>query len=69
MSNICAYLVILIRSHGNEIRFRENISPEGTVREFENIVGPHNVKPRLIFVHRVKYSLQQTITKKRRGKK
>lgn len=56
----CAYLVVLIRSHGNEIRFRENISSEGAVREFENIVGPHNVKSRLIFVHRVKYGLQNT---------
>lgn len=58
-----AYLVVLISSDGNEIRFGENISPEGTVREFENIVGPHNVKARLIFVHGVKNGLQHTTTK------
>lgn len=52
-----AYLVILIRGHGNEIRFRENVSPEGAVREFEYVVGSHNMKARLIFVHRVKYGL------------
>ena len=68
MSNNCAYLVILISSHCNEIRFRENISPEGTVREFENIVGPHNVKSRLIFVHGVKYGLQK-IQSQKKGKK
>lgn len=68
-SNNCAYLVILISSHGNEIRFRENISPEGAVREFENIVGPHNVKSRLIFVHRVKYGLQQTQSQQKKRKK
>lgn len=60
LGNNCAYLVILISGHSNEIRFRKNISPEGTVREFENIVGPHNVKPGLIFVHRVKNGLQHT---------
>lgn len=63
MSNDCAYLVILISSHSNEIRFRKNVRPEGAVREFENIVGPHDVKSRLIFVHRVKYGLQHTIIK------
>lgn len=52
-----AYLVILIRGDGNEIRFRENVSPEGAVREFEYVVGSHNMKARLIFVHRVKYGL------------
>lgn len=62
LGNNCAYLVILISGHSNEIRFRKNISPEGTVREFENIVGPHNVKPGLIFVHRVKNGLQHTHT-------
>lgn len=55
-----AYLVILIRGHGNEIRFRENVSPEGAVREFEYVVGSHNMKARLIFVHRVKYGLEKT---------
>lgn len=69
MSNDCAYLVILISSHGNEIRFGENISPEGTVRELENIVGPHNVKPRLIFVHGVKYGLQRTQSEKKKERK
>lgn len=52
-----AYLVILIRGHGNEIRFGENVSPKGAVREFEYVVGSHNMKARLIFVHRVKYGL------------
>lgn len=54
-----AYLVVLIRGHGNEIRFRENVSPEGAVREFEYVVGSHDVKARLIFVHRVKYGLEK----------
>lgn len=56
----CAYLVVLIGSHGNEIRFRKNIRPEGAVRELENVVGSHDVKPRLIFVHGVEYGLQQS---------
>lgn len=57
-----AYLVVLIRGHGNEIRFRENVSPEGAVREFEYVVGSHDVKARLIFVHRVKYGLEKRQT-------
>ena len=66
-SSRCAYLVVLIRSHGNEIRFRENIRPEGAVRELENVVGAHNVKPRLVFVHGVQNGLQHTTRKE--GKK
>lgn len=58
-----AYLVILVGGHGNKIRFRENVSPEGAVREFENVVGSHNVKAWLIFVHRVKNGLQKTSEK------
>ena len=53
-----AHLVILISGHGDEIRFGENVSPEGAVREFENIVGPHDVKAGLIFVHRVQNGLR-----------
>lgn len=56
-----AHLVVLIRRHGYEIRFWENVRPEGAVRQLEDVVGPHDVEAGLILVHGVEYGLQHTV--------
>lgn len=56
-----AHLVILIRRHSYEIRFGENVSPEGAVRQLEDVVSPHNVEAGLVLVHGVEYGLQHTV--------
>lgn len=56
-----AHLVVLIRRHGYEIRFGENVSPEGAVRQLQDVVSPHNVEAGLILVHGVQYGLQHTV--------
>lgn len=55
------HLVVLIRRHGYEIRFRENVSPECAVRQLEDVVSPHNVEAGLILVHGVEDGLQHTV--------
>lgn len=46
-----SYLFILIGSDSNELCFREDVSPEGAVRELHYIIGSHNVESRLVFMH------------------
>lgn len=53
-----AYLFVLIGRHGDEFRLFENVTPEGRVRKLQDVIGSHEVKPRLILVHRVQYRLQ-----------
>lgn len=53
-----AYLLVLIGRHGDEFRLLENVTPERRIRKFQDIIGSHEVKPRLILVHRVQYRLQ-----------
>jgi hypothetical protein len=49
----------LIGSYSNEIRFWENVSPERAIGQFENVVGSHDVKSGLIFVHGIQDGLEQ----------
>lgn len=51
------YLFILIGRYSDEFRLLENVTPERRIRKFQDIVGSHEVKPRLILVHRVQYRL------------
>lgn len=45
------YLFILIRSDSNELRLREDVSPEGAVGKLHYVVGSYNMKPGLVFMH------------------
>lgn len=54
-----AYLFVLIGRHGDEFRLLENVTPERRIRKFQDVIGSHEVKPRLILVHRVQYRLQK----------
>lgn len=47
------HLVILVGSDRDEVRLGEHVCSERAVREFQDIVGSHNVKSRLVFVHGV----------------
>lgn len=58
------YLVVLIGSDSNEFGLWKHICPESAVGKLQNIVGPHNMEPRLVFVHGVQYSLR---TKQKNG--
>lgn len=51
------HLFILVGSHSYEFRFLENITPERGVWELEDVVGPDEMKPRLVFVHGIQYRL------------
>lgn len=45
------YLFILIGSDSDELCFRENVSPEGAVWKLHYVVGSHNMKSGLVFMH------------------
>lgn len=51
------YLVILVGSHGNEFRFREQVCAKCTIRQLQNIIGSDDVEPGLVLMHRVEYGL------------
>ncbi len=53
------YLFILVGRDRDELRLLEHISPEGGVGQLEDVVGPDQVEPRLVLVHRVENGLQQ----------
>ena len=53
-----SHLVVLIGCHCDELRLREDIGPEGAVRQLEDVIHLHYVEPRLVFVHRVENCLQ-----------
>jgi len=57
-TSLLAYLVVLICCHSHEIGLRENVGPERTVGEFEDIVGPDDVEAGLVLVHGVQDGLQ-----------
>ena len=52
------YLFILIGSDSDELGLRESISPEGAEGELHYVVGPDDVKPELVFMHRVQNCLE-----------
>ncbi len=58
------HLLILVGGDCNELGLLEDVRPKGGVRQLENVVGPHQVEPRLVLVHRVEDGLQ---VPKRRG--
>lgn len=60
------YLFILIGSDSNELCFREDVSPEGAVRELHYIIGSHNVESRLVFMHWVQYCLKKKTDRDRK---
>lgn len=56
--SIFGYLIILICCHRDEFGFGEQVCPKCTIRKFQDVIGSDDVKPGLVFVHRVQYSLQ-----------
>lgn len=56
--SIFGYLIILVRCHSNEFGFGEQVGPKCTIRKFQDVIGSDNVKPGLVFMHGVQYSLQ-----------
>lgn len=53
------HLLVLIGGHRDKLRLLENVTPERRVGKLQDVVGPHQVKPRLVLVHRVQYRLKQ----------
>jgi len=56
----CRYLFILVCGDGDELGFLEDVGSEGAVGQLEDVVGPDQVEPRLVLVHRVQDRLQQS---------
>lgn len=52
-----AYLIVLISCDSDEVSLREHVSPERAVGELQDVVGPHDMKPGLVFVHGIKNRL------------
>lgn len=51
------YLLVLVGSDGDELGLLEDVSAERGVRKLEDVVGSHQVEPRLVLVHGVQYRL------------
>ena len=62
------HLLILVGGDGNELGLLEDVRPKGGVRQLEDVVGPHQVEPRLVLVHRVEDSLQVQYQKEEESK-
>ncbi len=45
------HLIVLVGRDSNEIRLREHVGPERAVGQLQYVVGSHDVKPGLVFVH------------------
>lgn len=56
------YLVVLISSHRDEVGLGEHVRPKSAVGQLKDVVGPHDVKARLIFMHGVQDGLSNTQT-------
>ena len=52
------YLLILISRHRYELGLFEDVRPEGGVGQLQDVVGPYQVEPRLVLVHRVQDRLR-----------
>lgn len=46
-------LLVLVGGDGDEFGLLEDVGPEGGVRQLEDVVGPDQMKPWLVLVHRV----------------
>ena len=55
------YLFVLVGGYGEELCLLEDVGSEGGVGQLEDIVRPHQVEPRLVFVHRVQDRLRKKI--------
>lgn len=55
----CPYLVVLIGCDSDEVSLGKDVGPEGTVWKFQNVVGSHDMKPGLVFVHGVQNRLKR----------
>lgn len=58
LKKVVAYLFILICGDGDELGLFEDVRPKRRVGQLEYVVRPHQMKPRLVLVHRVQYRLQ-----------
>ena len=52
------YLFILVGCDGNEFGLFKHVGPKRTVRKFQDVVCPYEMKSRLVLVHRVEDSLK-----------
>lgn len=52
------HLIILVGRHSDEFGFGEQVRPKCTVWKFQDVIGSHDMKSGLVFVHGVQYSLQ-----------
>lgn len=51
------YLFILISRDGDEFRLLEDVGAKRAVGQLEDVVGSHQMKSRLVLVHRIQYRL------------
>jgi len=60
-SDTSADLVVLIGGDGDELRFGETESAQGTSRRrhLDDVTGSNEMKARLVFVHRIQYRLRR----------
>lgn len=50
-------LFVLVGSDCDEFRFLKDISSESAVRQLQDVIGTHEVKTRLVLLHRVQNRL------------
>lgn len=55
---IDTYFFVLVSRHRNELGLFKHVRPERRIRQLQDIVGPHQVKPGLVFVHRIQDRLE-----------
>lgn len=53
------YLLVLVSCDGDELCLFEDEGPEGAVGQLEDVIGPHQMKPRLVLVHGVEDRLER----------
>ena len=58
------YLFILVGRDCDKLCLFEHVRPELAVRQFQNVVCPHEMKTRLVLVHGVEYRLKVYKTEK-----
>lgn len=51
------YLLVLVGGDGDELGLFEHVRAKRGVRKLEDVVGSHQVEPRLVLVHGVQYRL------------
>lgn len=56
-SQTSTHLLILICSHGYELRLLEHVRAKRGVRQLQDVISSHQVETRLVLVHRVQDGL------------